>query len=164
MHADLVGLKLRLDVESLMVHKVTSAVRVDQLRVVSGSSLSDLIKQTVVSDQLDAVIVELLRIVRSIVPCGIQIRTGRIFGAEQAHVIAALCCKSAVCHIHKIIPCFGIILNVRTFARCMHAARQMYTKVAVDIVSGHFIYTVHAGIDRLAGRGIELQKVDAARP
>ena len=56
-NSDLVRLQLRLDIEALVVDQVAAAVRSVQLRIMSCRSFSDLVKEAVVADQLDPVLI-----------------------------------------------------------------------------------------------------------
>ena len=164
MNAHLMCLELRIHVKTLMVNEVAQAILVDQCGVVSGCAFADLVIEAVVSDQLDAVIVIVLAALGSISSCSIDIRTGRIFGAEETHVISALSGQAAVSFIQIVIAGLRIILDIRSLAGLMIAACKMDAEVAVYEIAGDLIGGVDTRINGFTGRRIELEQEQSAGP
>ena len=157
-------LKLRIHVKTLMVNEVAQAILVDQCRVVSGCAFADLVIEAVVSDQLDAVIVIVLAALGSISSCSIDVRPGRIFGAEETHVISAFSGQAAVGFIQIVIAGFRIILDIWSLAGLMVAACKVHAEVAVHEIAGDLIGGVDTRINGFAGCRIELEKEQSAGP
>ncbi len=164
MDADLVRLKLRLDVKALMIDEIPRSVRGGELRVMSGRPLSDLVIEGVVADQLYAVLVAVRLIVCSVLPRRIEIRARHVLRPEETHIVAAICGEPAVCAVQIVVAALRIIGDIGSLAGLVVAADEVDAEIAVHEIAGDFIDTVRSGIDCLSGFRIELQKEHAARP
>ncbi|MNV89882.1 hypothetical protein D3C71_1842140 [compost metagenome] len=97
----------------------------------------------------------------SILPCCILVRTVRIHGAEQPHIVAAVSSQSAVGYIQVVIAGCRVIYDIRTFAGFVIAAGNFGAEVTVN-QSSVSCSPVFAGIYRLSGRRVNLEQENAA--